>query len=877
MVNLSSLNPVFISYGRDEPATSFSRKLHDELESSGINVWLDVVDIKGRDWDNAIQEALLNCFVLLFVLTDKSRKSEICIAEFSTVYMSGKRVIPILIEAETGFDKLPTLINKANGIDFREDFNRAFAELRRWLNDIASNEKHTSIEAQHKTNQKLLPEPGILPEVGVLPPGSRMFFARNAAFSGRESDLQTLAGHLLYSSKENSQVAAVVGVGGIGKTQLTVEFVYRFGRYFAGVHWINTLTDIEDEIAECGRKMMPSSFPDNLKSQVDLTLKMWRSAPFRVVVFDNIEEPEVLRNWLPQLGGVRILLTSRRGRWEADLGINTIHLSAFSPSSGRTLLRKLAPHLADINDYELDAILLKLGHMPLAIDLVGRYLADSFSTPKQWLEELSELGGVLQHPSLVNWVDKKRSSPTDHETHLAASWLISYRRLLFDHKVAADSILPNEAEYLFCCCGFLAPNQPITRDLLASIISKREKTNSTIEVRNSVTRALSRLVELGLVTQESDGSISIHPLLAEFSRTQYIPGKNLLNELISAVIEEANKTSKENSSLQKHIIVLSTWAISESSNIAPEVSEIIKEYFVEHIGQSQTFATLGELAEIDETRIAALVPLVSSSAYRLRDLGNMAEAKSTLENALNMSIVAFGEDNPNTATILNNLGGILHDLGDLNAAKAAYERALKIDEMIFGPHHPNVAVLINNLGTVYSSIGDLSSAKVAYERALRIDEAAFGTNHPNVTTRLNNLGQVLSSLGDLSAAKTVYKRALRTSEEIYGSEHPNIAQIVINLGVVHFNMTEYLAALELFERALHINEAAFGPQHPVVAQVIVSMANTKQSLRDFEEAKRLYELALAILRNVYPPNHPAIIAIQENLRDSPPSDFVLPE
>ena len=81
-----------------------------------------------------------------------------------------------------------------------------------------------------------LPDLDTLPGPGPLPPGSRIPFARNALFTGREEPLKALARALLHN---NRPFVLVGGIGGIGKTQLAVEFAYRCGCFFQGVHWIN--------------------------------------------------------------------------------------------------------------------------------------------------------------------------------------------------------------------------------------------------------------------------------------------------------------------------------------------------------------------------------------------------------------------------------------------------------------------------------------------------------------------------------------------------------------------------------------------------------------------------------------------------------------
>src|SRR3990170_3729771 len=112
------------------------------------------------------------------------------------------------------------------------------------------------------------------------------------------------------------------------------------------------------------------------------------------------------------------------------------------------LLRKLAPRLKAAPDEELDPIPEKLGDLPLALDLVGRYLHERRSlTMKGFLEEVDQAGRSLGHSALVDWT---KHNPTKHDTSLAATFLLSWER-----------VEGEAARRRFCAGGYCGATTPI--------------------------------------------------------------------------------------------------------------------------------------------------------------------------------------------------------------------------------------------------------------------------------------------------------------------------------------------------------------------------------------------------------------------------------
>jgi transcriptional regulator with XRE-family HTH domain len=238
-----------------------------------------------------------------------------------------------------------------------------------------------------------------IPCPAALPAGSRMPLRRNPLFVGREAELRQLAwAFTLDRTAALGQVAlaAITGLGGIGKTQLACEFVYRYGPVFTGgVLWLS-LADpaaVPAEVAACGGAAGLQLCADfdtlPLDEQVRRVVVAWTSPLPRLLVFDNCEDEALLDQWCPAHGGCRVLVTSRRCHWSPTLGVQLVPLDVLAREESVALLRAFR---ADVpaDDWALDAIAATLGDLPLALHLAGSFLAhyQHALTPTDYLDRL---------------------------------------------------------------------------------------------------------------------------------------------------------------------------------------------------------------------------------------------------------------------------------------------------------------------------------------------------------------------------------------------------------------------------------------------------------------------------------------------------------
>jgi tetratricopeptide (TPR) repeat protein len=142
-------------------------------------------------------------------------------------------------------------------------------------------------------------------------------------------------------------------------------------------------------------------------------------------------------------------------------------------------------------------------------------------------------------------------------------------------------------------------------------------------------------------------------------------------------------------------------------------------------------------AQDDEEK--AEVRALYRRAEALKEALHWKEAAEVYEKAVAKAKIAYGAENPATATLLNNLALLYQDMGEHARAEPLYQRALKIDEATRGKDHPAVATSLSNLAELYKAMGQHARAEPLHRRSLAIREAKLGKDHLDVALSLSGL------------------------------------------------------------------------------------------------------------------------------------------
>jgi len=712
-----------------------------------------------------------------------------------------------------------------------------------------------------------------LPEPGPLPPGSRMPLRRNPHFVGREEELRELAEKLRVGGAAAvgaaEAIAAATGLGGLGKTQLAVEFVHRYGQFFpGGVFWLSfaDAAAVATEVADCGNSLELSPGYEDLKleRQVRLVREAWSSPLPRLLVFDNCEDPELVRAWRPSAGGSRVLITSRRSRWSRGLGIEEIRLETLPPERGVELLLRFRPDLEEDRE-PLAEIAEELGHLPLALHLAGsfleRYAYDPPGRPAKYLEALRRRG-PLEHRSLAGF--DADSNPTRHDLHVGSSFALSYEALDVSEPVDVLS------QKLLARAACLALGEPIPRWLLIATLelSGDDDEEESLEVSDAIGRA----VELGLLDPEQEGAVRMHRLVGHFVRglgDQAEP-RSVVERVILQEAERFNNAGYPAAlrAWQVHLRAVTDAALGREDEVGAQLGSELA-FHLETIGNPEAWEYCRNSLAIRKKVLGEEHPDTAESlnnlGFLLATQGDYEAAEEYYLSSLAIREKVLGEEHPDTAESLNNLGALFVRRGDFNEARQYHERALAIWKKVRGEEHLDTARSLNNLGHLLQSQGEYERAREHYERALAIWEKVRGEEHPDTATSLNNLGNLLRKKGELGAARECHERALSIRKKVLGEEHPDTATSLNNLGALLVSQKENDKAREHYERALSIREKVLGEEHPDTAGSLNNLGYLLAGQGEYTVAREYYERALAIRKKILGEDHPTTAISLNNL------------
>jgi tetratricopeptide (TPR) repeat protein/DNA-binding XRE family transcriptional regulator len=649
-------------------------------------------------------------------------------------------------------------------------------------------------------------------------------YPRNPYFTGREETLVQL--HTMLAAKQKVALTswALSGLGGIGKTQLALEYAYRYALDYTAVFWVNAET--QESIVSSYVPIAESlALPERTaadQQQFQAAVQRWFNAHSGwLVIWDNLEDVGLISRFLATWQGTHLITTRQATLGTLAQGLELLPLPAEEallfllrrakrlPTDGTSKQLATLAQQAPAEYEAAKALARLLDGLPLALDQAGAYMEETGCRIADYLERYQARSGLLL---------ARRGSSEGHPESVMTTFALATERLARD---------PTTTD-LLRLCAYLAPDA-IPEELISGGAAYLGETLASVATDwHSLGEAFAALGRLSLVQRQPETrTLSLH-------------------RLVQAVLQESLEEEEQQRWAERTVRLVAA-AFPDSNDFATWE-------------QCQRLLACAHMCAQHIERWGFTFPeaahLLNEAGHYQRQRAQLQEARQLLEQALAIREQTLGANHPDTAATVNNLAAVYWQAGYYQKALPLFQQSLAIREQTLGPSHPDVARSLSNVATLHRHLGQYQEAVPHFLRALTIFEQTLGPKHPHVGTALNNLADLYLAMGQYQEALPRYQEALAIREQGLGTKHPDVAITLSNMAAIYKVQQQYEQALSLHRRALMIREQAFEPDHPDIAVSLRGMAAVYEAQRQYEEALRLHQRALKICRTSLGPNHP---------------------
>ncbi len=635
-------------------------------------------------------------------------------------------------------------------------------------------------------------------------------------FIGREIWIQRMR-KALYPGRPVTLPQIINAPDGAGKTALAYEYAARYGGEYEIVWWIDAHEPalIKPSFLKLASEL--EFFVDNHTNLKDVMIAIdsyFKKNTNWLLIFDGVTNSESLRQLIPLKTRGHIIGTTAIREWPNIAEMNDIDVP--ERVDARAILKGMLPGVAETLLHDLCD---RLVYLPLAMKLAAGFINEKNIPPEQYLEAYNRnLFRAMNRDSLLS-----------HRTHpaLAAACETTCAEIMRNN---------SSAQSIINFCSFLAP-QDIPLDLLSSLRDRVPPTMKKLFPDDLDAEAAARELDRWGLAAFDGASIRFH------------------SGIQNAVIESLADGDR------------AAWAAASAAALYKAISDdgTEKDPLTGFDPLTAHALSAARHAAAFDAPGSAAVDILNNTGEYLYIRGDLAEALSVFQTALDLDERTLGGDHPNIAVHLNNIGSVLSARGEFDEARDVLERALEIDMGVFGDNHTTVATDLNTLGGILFDMGYYEAARRNFRQAMNIDRANYGARHPVTASRMKNLGAVLHELGDNIAARTYLEDALEIETGEFGPDSPRIIVCLNYLASVYQALDMFEKARDIYIRVLAIDEASLAPNHPDIGIGLNNLGAVLRAMGDKNGAREQFDRALDICLAQLGRDHPNTLLIKENI------------
>ncbi len=655
---------------------------------------------------------------------------------------------------------------------------------------------------------------------------------RNPFFVGRDSVLIQLSNEFAKTTKTGLPTIQILSaLGGVGKTQIAIEYVYRNTDRYSHVFWISASDDetIQTQVAEIvyQLELAVRGNSDQPKS-IQLALQWLKASSDWLVILDNADDPKVVAPFLVDNPQGHYLITSRARNFDA-IGVSSpIYLQGMHSDEGRTFAvrRTGRNQVSDLESTAIDNLVQELGGLPLALEQACAYIISKEVPFAAYL--------VSYHAKKLQLLESAPPVAGGYPSTVATTWSLNIEAVEDDSPCAAEILRYG---------AFLHPDFiplelfAFAADCFDGAITRFFAGFTFPQDMHRLFEAVEPLTRFSLIELNSEeGALSVHRLVQEVIKSRI--GATEMQIRRRSLVRALARTFP--------VVTYDMW------------------YGCQRLIHSSV-ALLSELNRDSElTEEAGL--LFHRSAHYLEEIGNDHLSANLYLRAVEIRQSILKAPHPELGMSVNNLGMVLFKMGEYHHSREHLLRALAIrEECQHAEKQCDIAQTLNNLGITLGHLGLFAEAENCFDRAEEIYQQAPEDYREAYALCLNNRSCLLQEMGKLEQAVDLSRQSLAIRIKTFGESDPRIVTTMSNLATLLTDLNQLDEALEHAERAVEIRRHTIGERHPDFARSLNALGGVQGRMGLQSKAKANYAAARDIFVDRFGWNHPSVEIALNNL------------
>ncbi|MCJ1405825.1 hypothetical protein MMC11_009055 [Xylographa trunciseda] len=577
-------------------------------------------------------------------------------------------------------------------------------------------------------------------------------FGRDNQFVGREDIIGDVD-----KKFETEQRVALTGIGGVGKSQIAIEYCYRYRSKHPNrsIFWVHasTFERFDQAYKEIGRKLSLPGWNDPTTNMLQV-VSDWLTEedhPHWLMVLDNSDDAEIyfsprkrsadgtprnqytppLCSYLPQSSKGSILVTSRNRQAAFRLTNNIEHvidIPLMDEEDAKTLLHKRLPNDKSRED-EIISLIKTLERLPLAITQAAAYISvrRTRMTVAKYVKYLGENEEIL----LADMGDLRRDPNVPNS--VLVTWQMSFDQIKKSY--------PRAAKLLSLACV-------LDRQAIPAFLFHKDENRLDFE------DAVAPLNDFALITFEDDNQC--------FG----------MHRLVQLAMKKWLHKHDETTKWEEEAIMLLSQSFPDSDFKNWKICTALLPHAEVVLGYQYSKQKYS-LYQAD---------VLYDTAWYLLIQGKYDMALQRSRRAFNVRYQFLNGEDEDVIDCMDLTGACLRAQGKYEEAEAIHRQTLALSETVLGMKHPNTLDSMNNLAIVLERQGKYEEAEAMHRRTLALTETVLGMKHPNTLDRMEHpdtlrsvmgLAITLAYQGRYQDASILFQRASTGLQKSLGEGHPD--------------------------------------------------------------------------------------------------------